>query len=107
MKQGLIVFLIVLCNVTAYTASIEECGKNDGITASGTKVVEGRTVACDFLDFGTEVIILGNTYIVEDRIGSESKNKIDIYMEDRKDALNFGRKILEVEIKESQYAAQM
>ena len=28
--------------LTAYTASVEECGKADGITASGTKATQGR-----------------------------------------------------------------
>lgn len=40
--------------VTAYTASYEECGKTDGITASGVKATEGRTIACDFLAFGMQ-----------------------------------------------------
>ena len=98
MKQILI--LIILCTVTAYTASYEECGKTDGITSSGTKATEGRTIACDFLEFGTQVVILGQTYTVEDRIGSGHPSKIDVYMGDRQDALRFGHQKLEVEIKE-------
>ena len=43
----------VIC--TAYTASVRECGKDDAITASGTHATEGRTIACDFLKFGTKV----------------------------------------------------
>ena len=98
MKQILI--LIILCSVTAYTASYEECGKTDGITSSGTKATEGRTVACDFLEFGTQVVILGQTYTVEDRIGSGHQSKIDVYMESKEEALKFGRQNLEVEVKE-------
>ena len=59
MKQ--ILLIIILCTVTAYTASFEECGKTDGITASGVKATENHTVACDFLEFGTQVVILGQT----------------------------------------------
>ena len=33
-------------NASAYTAAADECGKSDGITASGLKVVEKRTLAC-------------------------------------------------------------
>ena len=98
MKQ--ILLLIILCTVTAYTASYEECGKTDGITSSGTKATEGRTIACDFLEFGTQVVILGQTYVVEDRIGSGHPSKIDVYMGDRQDAIKFGRRQLEVEILE-------
>lgn len=95
-----ILLLIILCSVTAYTASYEECGKTDGITASGTKATEGRTIACDFLEFGTQVVILGQTYTVEDRIGSGHPSKIDVYMESKEEALKFGRRQLEVEILE-------
>ena len=86
--------------MTAYTASYEECGKTDGITASGVKATENHTVACDFLAFGTQVVILGQTYTVEDRIGSGHPSKLDVYMEDRQEALRFGRREIEVEIKE-------
>ena len=98
MKQ--IIILIILCTVTAYTASYEECGKTDGITSSGTRATEGRTVACDFLAFGTQVVILGQTYVVEDRIGSGHPSKMDVYMESKEEALKFGRRQLEVEILE-------
>jgi 3D (Asp-Asp-Asp) domain-containing protein len=100
MKQ--ILLLIILCSVTAYTASYEECGKTDGITASGVKATEGRTIACDFLEFGTQVVILGQTYVVEDRIGSGHPSKIDVYMESKEEALKFGRRQLEVEILEGE-----
>ena len=90
----------MLCTVTAYTASFEECGKTDGITESGVKATEGRTIACDFLEFGTQVVILGQTYVVEDRIGSGHPSKIDVYMESKEEALKFGHRELEVEIKE-------
>ena len=95
-----ILILIILCTVTAYTASLEECGKTDGITASGVKATEGRTIACDFLEFGTQVIISGQTYVVEDRIGSGHPSKIDIFMTSKEEAIKFGHQKLEVEIKE-------
>jgi len=97
-----ILLLIILCTVTAYTASYEECGKTDGITASGTRATEGRTVACDFLEFGTQIMILGKTYVVEDRIGSGHPSKLDIFMDDQEDAIKFGNQKLEVEILEGE-----
>ena len=88
--------LIVTC--TAYTASFDECGKTDGITASGIKAVQGRTVAADDLPLGTKVIIDGHTYTVDDRFGGGYKNRIDIYMDSKADAVRFGRQIKVVQV---------
>lgn len=90
-------FKTVLMTVTAYTASIEECGNNDGITASGKQVQEGM-VASDDLPFGTKVIINGKQYVVEDRFGGNYRNRIDIYMTSRASAERFGRKYINVEV---------
>lgn len=77
--------------LTAYTASVEECGKADGITASGTKATQRRTIAADHLPFGTHVEIDGHIYTVEDRFGGGYTDKIDIYFDNYMDAINFGR----------------
>ena len=91
------VYVLVLC--TAYTAAFDECGKTDGITASGVRAIQGVTVACDGLPFGTEVVIDGHTYIIQDRFGGNyGKSKIDIYMYKKEDALKFGRQYHFVEI---------
>lgn len=84
--------------LTAYTASLEECGKTDGVTASGTQVTEGRTIAADHLPFGTIVEIDGNLYTVEDRFGGDYTDKIDVYFEDYEDAIEFGRQRKTVKI---------
>ena len=90
--------LFVIC--TAYTAAFDECGKTDAITASGHPAIEGVTVACDDLPFGTEVVIDEHTYIVQDRFGGNyGKSKIDIYMYKKEDALKFGRQVKIVEVK--------
>ena len=92
--------LFVIC--TAYTAAFDECGKTDGITACGQPAIQGVTVACDGLPFGTEVIIDGHTYIVQDRFGGNyGKSKIDIYMYKKEDALKFGRQVKIVEVKDN------
>ena len=88
-----------VANVSAYTSSAEECGKNDGITASGTIATEGRTIAAPSdLPFGTRVLIGDHVYIVEDRGGYIQGNHLDIYMDSQEAAMEFGRKQLEVEI---------
>lgn len=87
-------------NASAYTAAADECGKNDGITASGLKVKEGETIACPpHLPFGTKLSIEGmGTYICEDRGGAIKGNHVDIYMETKKDAFAFGRRNLLAEV---------
>ena len=88
--------MVVIC--TAYTASFEECGKTDAITASGRPAIQGRTIACDHLPFETKVKIDGHIYVVEDRFGGGYDNKIDIYMENKEEAWKFGRQPKIVEI---------
>lgn len=86
--------------ITAYCGCSKCCGKSDGITASGTTATAGRTVAApSSLAFGTELIIDGHTYVVEDRGGSISGNRIDIYFASHQDALNYGRRTVDVYVK--------
>ncbi len=83
-------------NTSAYTAAADECGKSDGITASGNKVKENQTLACPKnYEFGTKIHIEGmGTYICEDRGGAIKDNRFDIYMETKQEAFAFGRRNL-------------
>jgi 3D (Asp-Asp-Asp) domain-containing protein len=87
-------------NASAYTASADECGKSDGITASGKKVKENETIACPkSFAFGTKINIEGyGTYICQDRGGAIKGNKIDIYVETKAQAFAFGRRNLVAEV---------
>ena len=89
-----------IINASAYTAAADECGKSDGITASGLKVKEKNTIACPpQFPFGAKIKIADmGTYVCEDRGGAIKGNKIDIYMHTKKEAFAFGRKNLEAEI---------
>lgn len=89
-----------IINASAYTAAADECGKSDGITASGVKVQEKRTLACPpQYPFGAKIKIEGmGTYTCEDRGGAIKGNKFDIYMQTKTDAFAFGRQNLEAEI---------
>ena len=71
---------------------MECCGKTDGITASGTKAKEGRTIAVDpeIIPLGTEVEINGHTYRAEDVGGMIGGNRIDIFVESHDKALELG-----------------
>ncbi len=87
-------------NFSAYTAAADECGKSDGITASGIKVKENRTLACPpAYPFGTKIQIDGmGTFICEDRGGAIKGNHFDIYVETKREAFAFGRRNLEAEV---------
>lgn len=88
-----------VAEVSAYTASDDECGNHAGITASGTHVKQGRTIAAPpWIPFGTTVIINGHSYVAEDRGSAIQGNCIDIYMDSREAAMEFGRKELEVTV---------
>lgn len=85
-------------DVSAYTASVEECNNSNGITASGEVAVDGF-VAADDLPFDTIIEIDGKQYTVKDRFGGGYRNRIDIFMSgSRADAFRFGRQIKEVTI---------
>lgn len=84
--------------LTAYCACSRCCGKSDGITASGTKAKQGRTIAVDpkQIPYGTKVVINGYTYVAEDCGGGIGKSCIDVFFNSHKDALNFGVQYAEV-----------
>lgn len=90
--------------VTAYTAGYESTGKRPGdatygVTASGTKVQSGVTIACPReLPFGTQIYIpaLNNTYICLDRGGAIKGKHIDVYINSLQKAQEFGKKYLDV-----------
>lgn len=91
-----------LVNASAYTAAADECGKSDGITASGLRVKENRTLACPkAYPFGTKINIEGVGMLVcEDRGGAIRGNHVDIYVETKGKALAFGRQNLLAEVVE-------
>lgn len=84
--------------LTAYCACSKCCGKSDGITASGTKAKQGRTIAVDpkQIPYGTKVVINGHTYVAEDCGGGIGKNCIDVFFDSHKEAWNFGVQYAEV-----------
>ena len=89
---------IGMFTTTAYCPCAKCCGKSDGITATGTVATAGRTIASDpsVLPYGTEVVINGNTYTVEDCGGGVNGNHIDIFFDSHSAALSYGRRSVEV-----------
>lgn len=93
--------------ITAYTAGYESTQKKPGqtgygITATGTRVQEGRTIAADWgvLPPGTTVHIEGlpGNYVVEDRGGAVNGQHIDLYVADLERARAWGRQTRQVTI---------
>lgn len=87
--------------VSAYTA--HDAGMDgSGVTASGERVQEGVTIAApQDIPIGAQIFIpvFNHTYVVTDRGGAIKYNRLDLYIEDRKKALEFGVKELEVWIR--------
>lgn len=90
---------IGIFEITYYTAGPESTGKTPehpayGITASGTTVKEGQTIAADWdiLSPGTKVFIEGiGIRTVEDTGGAIKGNAIDVYVKDVEVARQLGR----------------
>lgn len=85
--------------VTAYCSCAKCCGKTNGVTASGKMATANHTVAApSSFAFGTNIVINGQTYVVEDRGGAIQGNRIDVYMNSHAEALAWGVRYLDVEV---------
>ena len=91
--------------VTAYCCCKKCCGKEPthpayGITKSGTKATEGRTIAVDpnIIPLGTTVYLNNTPYIAEDTGSAIKGNKIDLFINDHQRAKVFGVQEMEVKI---------
>ena len=103
--SGLALSQSVRMNVSAYCPCSKCCGAySDGYTATGYKIKPGdRFVAAPkTYPFGTKMIIPGyndgKPVIVRDRGGAIKGNKLDLYFDTHQEALNWGRKPINVEI---------
>lgn len=98
--------VIVTMNASAYTAST--CGKSPsdagyGRTASGAYATSNYTLAAGKgYPIGTVIYIPyfadeinGGWFVVQDRGGAISNNRIDIYMDTYEECISFGRRNLE------------
>jgi len=89
--------------VTAYSSTVDQTDDSPFISANGTHVYDGM-IACNFLPFGAKVRFPeysgDKIYVVEDRMAKKNSHKIDIWMETRAAALQFGVRTLLVEVLE-------
>lgn len=90
---------VIKVKVTAFTPSVKECGKADGITASNKKLKPGHiAVSRDLFfgkgfTFGKKVFIEGlGIFTVQDLMAKYHKKSVDIAMFNVKKATKFGVK---------------
>lgn len=87
--------------VTAYSSTVDQCDDSPFITANGKHVYDGL-VATNFLYFGTKVkfpdYFGDKVFTVDDRMNSKYQTRMDIWMETREEAKQFGVRYLKVEI---------
>ena len=89
-------------NTSAYCACRSCCGKTNGITASGAKASQWCTIAAgSCYPMGTVIYSPyfknkpnGGWFVVQDRGGAISSNRIDVFMGSHSQALQFGRRNL-------------
>lgn len=94
---------VVNLNTSAYCSCARCCGKSNGITSSGAHASEWYTVAAGSgYPIGTVIYIPaladkpnGGWFVVQDRGGAISNNRIDIYMGSHSSAISFGRRTLQ------------
>jgi 3D (Asp-Asp-Asp) domain-containing protein len=91
--------------VTAYCCCKKCCGKevnhpDYGITASGKRATEGRTIAVDpaVIPLGTVVYLNDVPYVAEDTGSAIKGKKIDLFINDHQRAKVFGVQEMEVKI---------
>lgn len=82
-------------DVTHYCNCEKCCGKwAGGNTASGKKPASGMVAMSSHYPFGTQIMIKGTMYTVEDRGGTGIENdihRVDIFVPDHQQALRMGR----------------
>ncbi|MFA5155711.1 MAG: hypothetical protein WC453_04785 [Patescibacteria group bacterium] len=91
--------------ITAYNSEAAQTDDSPCITANGFNVcAHGAedTIAANFLKFGTKVKIpelFGNRiFIVRDRMNVKHPTRVDIWMKNKHDALQFGVKVAQIQV---------
>ena len=93
--------------ITAYNSEAGQTDDSPCITANGYNVCKGGvedTIAANFLKFGTKVKIpelFGDrVFVVRDRMNKKHPNRVDVWMKDRDDAIQFGVKVAKIQVVE-------
>lgn len=91
--------------ITAYNSEAAQTDSSPCITANGFNVCKHGiedTIAANFLPFGTKVKIpdlFGDrVFVVRDRMNKKHPNRVDVWMQDRSDAIKFGVKVAKIQV---------
>ncbi len=99
----------VIVYATSYNSEVGQTDDSPFISANGTYVYDGM-IAANFLPFGTLVRIPeysgDKIYRVDDRMNKRyGRGRIDIWMENKQDSIDFGVQRLELEVLGRQYTS--
>lgn len=93
--------------ITAYNSEAGQTDDSPCITANGYNVCKSGvedTIAANFLKFGTKVQIpelFGDrVFVVRDRMNKKHPNRVDVWMVDKSDAIQFGVKVAKIQVVE-------
>jgi len=91
--------------ITAYNSEPGQTDDSPCITANGFNVCEhGQedTIAANFLPFGAKVQIPDlfgeRVFVVRDRMNKRHTSRVDIWMKDKDDAIQFGIKVAKIQV---------
>ncbi len=90
---------------TAYNSEPRQTDSTPCITANGFNVCQHKiedTLAANFLRFGTKVkipeIFGDRIFVVRDRMNPRYAYRIDVWMNNRNDAITFGKRLVKIQI---------
>jgi len=91
--------------MTAYNSEVGQTDNSPCITANGFNVCKHGiedTIAANFLPMGTKVKIpelFGDrVFVVRDRMNKKHPNRVDVWMKDRHDAIQFGVRVAKIQV---------
>jgi 3D (Asp-Asp-Asp) domain-containing protein len=88
------------CGFWANDRPLDENGNDIVIGASGERLYQGVSIAVDpeVIPYDSKVYIGGKEYIAHDCGGAIKGNRIDVYFDNHRDALDFGVRYANVEV---------
>ncbi|MFA5886840.1 MAG: hypothetical protein WC863_03625 [Patescibacteria group bacterium] len=93
--------------ITAYNSEVAQTDSDPCTTANGFNLCKNNqedTVAANFLKFGTKIKIpelFGDkVFVVRDRMNKRHSNRLDVWMKNHQDAINFGVKTAQIQVLE-------
>jgi len=93
--------------ITAYNSEVSQTDGDPCTTANGYNLCKNNkedSIAANFLKFGTKVRIpdlFGDrVFVVRDRMSTKHADRVDVWMKNHSDAMQFGVKVAKIEVLE-------